>query len=53
MGRCMMEGAETAPKKRGCPKINLQIRTSNAGMISFYEHLGYSNDDVIGLGKRL
>jgi hypothetical protein len=49
----MMEGAETAPKKRGCPKINLQIRTSDAGVNSFYERLGCSNDDVIGLGKRL
>jgi ribosomal protein S18 acetylase RimI-like enzyme len=53
MGRRMMEWAEAALKKRGCPKINLQVRTSNPAVISFYEHLGYSNDDVIGLGKRL
>ncbi len=53
MGRRMMEWAEAALKKRGCPKINLQVRTSNPAAISFYEHLGYSNDDVIGLGKRL
>ncbi|MGD8992293.1 MAG: GNAT family acetyltransferase [Desulfobacterales bacterium] len=52
MGRRMMERAEAALKKRGCPKINLQVRTSNPDVISFYEHLGYSNDDVIGLGKR-
>jgi ribosomal protein S18 acetylase RimI-like enzyme len=49
----MMEWAEAALKKRGCPKINLQVRTSNAAVISFYEHLGYLKDDVIGLGKRL
>ena len=53
MGRRMMEWAEAALKKRGCSKINLQVRTSNPAVISFYEHLGYSNDDVIGLGKRL
>ncbi|MBW2487195.1 MAG: GNAT family N-acetyltransferase, partial [Deltaproteobacteria bacterium] len=48
-----MEHAEAALKKRGCPKINLQVRTSNPAVIAFYEHLGYSNDNVIGLGKRL
>ena len=53
IGRRMMAKAESALKKRGCPKINLQVRTSNPAVISFYKHLGYSNDDVIGLGKRL
>ncbi len=38
---------------KGCPKINLQIRTSNAEAVTFYEALGYLTDDVIGLGKRL
>ena len=53
IGRCMMEKAESALQKRGCPKINLQVRTSNQAVISFYERLGFSNDDVIGLGKKL
>jgi ribosomal protein S18 acetylase RimI-like enzyme len=53
IGRRMMEQAESALQKRGCPKINLQVRTSNRAVISFYERLGFSNDDVIGLGKRL
>ena len=53
IGRRMMEKAESALRKRGCPKINLQVRKSNQAVISFYEHLGYSDDDVIGLGKRL
>ena len=53
IGRRMMERAEAALKKRGCPKINLQVRTSNSAVISFYTSLGYSNDDVIGLGKKL
>ena len=53
IGRRMMEEAESALKKRGCPKINLQVRTSNQAVISFYERLGFSNDDVIGLGKKL
>jgi ribosomal protein S18 acetylase RimI-like enzyme len=53
IGRRMMMHAETTLKKRGCPKINLQVRTSNQAVIAFYERLGFSNDDVIGLGKKL
>ncbi len=53
IGRRMMEKAESALQKRGCPKINLQVRTSNQAVISFYKRLGFSNDDVIGLGKKL
>ncbi len=53
IGRRMMAKAESALQKRGCPKINLQVRTSNQAVISFYKRLGFSNDDVIGLGKRL
>jgi ribosomal protein S18 acetylase RimI-like enzyme len=53
IGRRMMEKAESVLQKRGCPKINLQVRTSNQEVITFYERLGFSNDDVIGLGKKL
>ena len=53
IGRRMMEKAESALKKRGCPKINLQVRTSNQAVIAFYNRLGFSNDNVIGLGKKL
>ncbi|MGD9046079.1 MAG: GNAT family acetyltransferase [Desulfobacterales bacterium] len=53
IGRRMMERAESELQKRGCPKINLQVRSSNQAVIAFYERLGFSNDDVIGLGKRL
>ena len=38
---------------RGCPKINLQIRSGNAEVVAFYEAIGYSVDPVISLGKRL
>ena len=53
IGSRMMQEAESALKKRGCLKINLQVRTSNQAVIAFYERLGFSDDDVIGLGKRL
>ena len=40
-------------KAKGCPKINLQVRTSNTGVILFYKAIGFAEDNVIGLGKRL
>ena len=53
IGRRMMEEAEAKLRELGCPKMNLQVRTSNKSVIAFYEHLGFSDDHVIGLGKRL
>jgi ribosomal protein S18 acetylase RimI-like enzyme len=52
-GREMMEAAERLLRSVGCPKINLQVRSSNAAAIAFYERLGLVRDDVICLGKRL
>ncbi len=49
----LMRWGEEALKTRGCPKINLQIRSGNTDVIAFYNSLGYSDDQVIGLGKRL
>ncbi len=53
IGRRMTEKTESALKKRGCPKINLQVRTFKPAVIFVYERLGFSNDDVIGLGEKL
>lgn len=52
-GRLLVEHAERALGERGCPKINLQVRGTNAGAVEFYRRLGYLDDDVISLGKRL
>lgn len=52
-GRRMMEEAERLLRAEGCPKINLQVRTSNAGVLAFYRAIGFLNDDVVSLGKRL
>ncbi len=40
-------------KELGCPKVNLQVRKSNLGVIAFYKKLGFKEDEVISLGKRL
>ena len=39
--------------ERGCPKLNMQVRASNAGILAFYRHLGYAPDEAVSLGKRL
>ena len=53
LGRRMMEAAEDALRALGCPKINLQVRSSNPGVVAFYEGLGFVVDETVSLGKRL
>ena len=48
-----MNPVETGLREMGCPKINLQIRTGNNKIASFYQKLGFTNDDVVSMGKRL
>jgi ribosomal protein S18 acetylase RimI-like enzyme len=51
--RALMREAERLLAAAGCPKINLQIRTSNASVIAFYRAIGYVQDDVVSFGRRL
>ncbi|HYB63365.1 MAG TPA: GNAT family acetyltransferase [Thermoplasmata archaeon] len=52
-GRRMVAEAERRLLQSGCPKVNLQIRSSNSSVIEFYRRIGYSVDDVVSMGKRL
>lgn len=49
----LMQHGEQLLRTAGCPKLNLQVRSTNANTLAFYESLGYKNDEVISLGKRL
>src|ERR1017187_5458676 len=40
-GRSLMREAERLLLERGCPKLNLQVRSSNAEVLEFYRRLGY------------
>ena len=53
IGLELMKKVEQKLKNLGCPKINLQIRESNAKVRAFYEKIGYSQDKVLSYGKRL
>jgi ribosomal protein S18 acetylase RimI-like enzyme len=52
-GRALMAHIEAALLARGCPKLNLQVRSSNTAVLAFYRQLGYVQDEAISLGKRL
>ncbi len=52
-GKAIMQAIEKKLLEQGCPKINLQVRASNTEVIDFYQSLGYKQDEVISLGKRL
>jgi len=53
LGGSLMRRVEEELLARGCPKLNLQIRTSNAAVRAFYESIGYTVDDALSMGKRL
>lgn len=52
-GERLMREVERRLLERGCPKVNLMVRTSNAAVIEFYRRIGYAVDDAVPMGKRL
>lgn len=53
LGQRLMNEVESILKSRGCPKINLNVRSSNSEALNFYQSIGYNVDDCLTLGKRL
>jgi ribosomal protein S18 acetylase RimI-like enzyme len=53
LGQALVDEAERRLAALGCPKVNLQVRSSNRSAIDFYRRIGYSVDDVVSLGRRL
>lgn len=49
----LMNTAENALRKVGCPKLNLQTRSSNTSAIEFYQEGGYGIEDRVSMSKRL
>lgn len=52
-GRAMMEHIQALLLARGCPKINLLVRTGNEQVLAFYRELGYAPDEAVSLSLRL
>jgi ribosomal protein S18 acetylase RimI-like enzyme len=53
IGSALMRDAERRLRLLGCPKINLQVRAENSDVQAFYAALGFKDDNVVSLGKRL
>lgn len=53
LARRLMEEVERRLLERGCPKLNVQVRSSSAEAMAFYRRLGYVADEAVALGKRL
>lgn len=53
LGRLIMEAAEAWLIERGVWKLNLLVRKSNAGVVGFYQSMGYKEEDVVEMGRRL
>jgi ribosomal protein S18 acetylase RimI-like enzyme len=53
LGKALMDAAEAGLIECGCSKVNLQVRTGNEQVISFYEKLGYGIEERVSMGKRV
>ncbi len=49
----LMQHGEDLLLAAGCPKLSLQVRTTNTQAVGFYEALGYQIDAAVSMGKRL
>ena len=53
VGRRLVDHAVSALSNLGCPKVNLQVRSTNADVVDFYTAIGFSIEERISMGKRL
>ena len=53
LGRELMLAAEDWLVSRDIPKLQFMVRTDNAAVLDFYAHLGYAQQEVLVLGRRL
>lgn len=53
IGKALMEAVERGLAATGCTKVNLQVRSGNEEVISFYGKLGYDAEERVSMGKRL
>jgi ribosomal protein S18 acetylase RimI-like enzyme len=53
VGSALVRHLEAVLADRGCLKVNLQVRSSNAAVVAFYEALGYGVEQRASMGKRL
>jgi ribosomal protein S18 acetylase RimI-like enzyme len=52
-GTSLVQYAESALGNLGCLKVNLQVRSTNEAVASFYRKLGYEIEERISMGKKI
>jgi len=53
IGTALIKRAERELAGAGCPKVNLQVVSSNSAIVSLYQRLGYAVEDRVSMGKLL
>lgn len=53
IGTSLIKHAEKELLKLNCPKLNLQVLSSNKEVIDFYKQNGFSIEERISMGKKL
>ena len=53
LGRELMLAGEAWLAARDVPKLQFMVRADNTAVLAFYEHLGYAQQEVLVLGRRL
>ena len=53
LGRTLMRSCEAWVLARNIPKLQLMVRSGNEPVLAFYARLGYEENDVVVLGRRL
>ncbi|GAA1172284.1 GNAT family acetyltransferase [Nesterenkonia xinjiangensis] len=53
IGERLVRAAETWLQERGIPKLMLMVRRENTTVREFYDRLGYSEQEVVTLGRFL
>jgi ribosomal protein S18 acetylase RimI-like enzyme len=51
IGTALMQRVERSLQSMGCPKLNLQVRSTNQRVVSFYRKLGYHVERRISMSK--
>jgi ribosomal protein S18 acetylase RimI-like enzyme len=51
--RQLVRAAETGLRALGCPKVNLQVRTTNSTVVAFYQSVGYEIEERLSMGRPL
>ncbi len=53
IGRALMQAAESWLKRSGCSRVRLMVRHDNEVARGFYQAIGYSDQEVVTLGRTL